>query len=231
MSIDRFSVFRLFKYAVYALLALNVYLFFDEEWAAAQLQFPGGVSFGALIEAYAATIDTAAWLVLLLLFETETDLLPDEYFTRPVVWALHGLRIFCYSFIVYAFYGYIVNLGFVTAAQIAPAVTDLCAVVDGTWSYGVTLDRYEVLTDANCSSFPALGPYYQYPGTPAVSNAHDLTEIVRLAWVDVINAGVWLLVVLNLELDVRLQVHRKFSGIVLRVSNVSKFVIYSILFL
>jgi len=47
----------------------------------------------------------------------------------------------------------------------------------------------------------------------------------------VINSGVWLLVVLNLEIDVRLQEHGKLDGRVLRISNISKFFIYAVLFL
>jgi hypothetical protein len=56
-------------------------------------------------------------------------------------------------------------------------------------------------------------------------------DIVRLAWVDVINSAVWLLVVIVLEIDVRLQEHDKLRGLALRLSNLSKYVLYSILLL
>jgi hypothetical protein len=49
---------------VYAFLTFNIYLFFDEELAAAALQFPNGVAPVDIIEAYSATIDTLAWVVL-----------------------------------------------------------------------------------------------------------------------------------------------------------------------
>jgi hypothetical protein len=114
LTLNRYQLFQLFKYGVYTLIAFNVYLFFVEEFAAARLQFPEGVPPSHWIEAYAATIDTAAWLILLLLFEAETNWLADDHFTRRVVWSLHGLRLFSYTFIVYAFYGYIVNLQFVS---------------------------------------------------------------------------------------------------------------------
>jgi hypothetical protein len=65
----------------------------------------------------------------------------------------------------------------------------------------------------------------------AVVDAKGLKEIQYLAWVDVINAAVWLLVVLVLEIDVRLQEHNRFEGRALRASNAAKFVLYSILFL
>ena len=84
MNIDSRTLFQFFKYAIYALLTLNIYLFFSTEYLAAQLQFPGGVVIVDLVEAYAATIDTAAWVVLLLMFELETCVLEDRHFTPTV---------------------------------------------------------------------------------------------------------------------------------------------------
>ncbi|HLU06674.1 MAG TPA: hypothetical protein VKZ91_08970, partial [Woeseiaceae bacterium] len=68
-------------------------------------------------------------------------------------------------------------------------------------------------------------------GMQAIVDRSGLTDITRLAWVDVINAGVWLFVVLLLEIDVRLQQHDRFEGLALRLSNMSKYVLYSILLL
>ena len=52
---------------------------------------------------------------------------------------------------------------------------------------------------------------------------------MRLAWVDVINSGVWLLVVLILEIDVRMQERNLLEGTFLQVSNIAKFILYSTL--
>jgi hypothetical protein len=68
-------------------------------------------------------------------------------------------------------------------------------------------------------------------GLQAVVDQRGLMDVTRLAWVDVINAGVWLLVVLLLEIDVRLQERGKFEGLALRISNLSKYALYSILLL
>ncbi|NIA26892.1 MAG: hypothetical protein GWP02_02470, partial [Desulfobulbaceae bacterium] len=110
MTIDHNKFFQIFKYIVYALLAMNIYWFYAAEGFAAKVQFPNGFGIGVMIEARAATIDTAAWVVLLLIFELETYVLEDEHFTPPVTWSLRGVRAVCYTFIVYAFYGYIANL-------------------------------------------------------------------------------------------------------------------------
>ncbi len=229
--ITRHQLFTLFKYSVYAAVILNIYLFFVEEWTASLLQYPDGVPAGSLVEAYAATIDTAAWVILILMFETETSILSDEHFTRPVVWSLHMLRVLSYCFIVYAFYGYIVNVQVVSQVDFATGITNLCDHVSGNWSYAVILDQYELITGENCSSFSDASRYYQYTGMQVLVDQAGYRDILRLAWVDVINSGVWLLVVLNLEIDVRLQEHGKLDGMVLKISNISKFFIYAVLFL
>lgn len=224
-------LFQFFKYVVYVLLAMNIYWFFDEESTAAVLQFPGGVVAGDLIEAFSATIDTAAWVVLLLMFELETYLLEDRHFTPAVTWSLHGLRALCYAFIVYAFFGYIANLTFLYEATVLIGVSDVCSLVPASWSWATTLDEYAAITTANCMTFSTDATLYQFNGMRAVVDTQGLTDIRRLAWVDVINSAVWLLVVLVLEIDVRLQERGRFEGTALKASNAAKFVLYSTLLL
>ena len=227
MNVNSSRLYQVFKYSVYAFLAFNVYLFFDEESTAALVQFSNGIALADLIEAYSATIDTFAWVVLLLMFELETYAVDDENFTKPVAWTLHALRAVCYTFIVYAFYGYLQNLGFVTDTVAMAGITDICALLPGSWSWAVTLDEYAAITAQNCSTWSNASEFVQFRDMNAVVDAAGRTEILRLAWVDVINAAVWLLVVLVLEVDVRLQEHNRYEGLALATSNVIKFVLYS----
>jgi len=231
LTINSSRLYLIFKYSVYAFLTLNIYLFFDEELAAAALQFPNGVAGTDIIEAYSASIDTLAWVILLLMFELETYVLDDEHFTRKTTWTLHGLRAFCYAFIIYAFYGYLQNLAFVVDTVPLAGIADVCALLPGEWSWAATLDEYVQITAANCASWSDAGAFVQFRDLPAVVDAAGLTEIVRLAWVDVINAAVWLLVVIVLEIDVRLQEHNRYEGLALKLSNAAKFVLYGALFL
>lgn len=231
MNISRENVFQLFKYTVYALLTLNVYLFFAEEWAAASHRFVNGVALEDIIEGFAASIDTAAWVVLLLMFELETYVLSDEQFSRRVTWTLHGIRATCYAFIVYAFYGYVSKLLFLFDAVPLANVSDLCSLVANQWAYAVDFDEYEVITAANCATVSTATSFLQLSGLTAVVDALGLRDITRLAWVDVINSGVWLLVVMVLELDVFFQEKNRLEGMILRVSNASKFALYSLLLL
>lgn len=231
LNVNRSRLFQLFKYTVYTLLTINVYLFFAEEWAAAAHRFVDGVALVDIIEGFAASIDTAAWVVLLLMFELETYVLDDIHFTRRVTWTLHGLRAVCYAFIVYAFYGYITKMLFLTGTAPLPGVTDICTLVDGQWAYAIDFDEYETLTAANCETFTSAASFLSFPGVTAVVDQGGFTDIFRLAWVDVINAGVWLLVVLLLEIDVYLQEHGRMEGMLLRATNSGKFVLYTSLFL
>ncbi len=229
MNINRDNVFKLFKYAVYAALTVNVYLFFSEEWAASAHRFVDGIALADVIEGFAASIDTAAWVVLLLMFELETRVLDDEQFTPRTTWTLHGLRAVCYAFIIYSFYGYVSKLIFVSGATPLLNISDVCTLVDGRWAYAVDFDEYEILTVANCASMSGASNFHQFQGIAAVVDATGLTDIIRLAWVDVINSGVWLLVVLVLEWDVRLQEANKLEGRILLLSNASKYVLYTLL--
>ena len=231
MTLNSFRLFQLFKYSVYALLTLNIYLFFADEWAATAHVYRDGVQLGEIIEGFAATIDTAAWVVLLLMFELETWVLDDRQFTRRVTITLHTVRAVSYAFILYAFYGYLSKLLFLQQAAPVESLTNLCTLVADGWAYAIDLDEYVTLTAANCVGIAAGSPFLQLPGIEVVVDSASHTDIVRLAWVDVINAGTWLLVVALLEIDVRLQENGLLEGRVLTVSTILKYVLYSILFL
>lgn len=231
MTLSRATLFQVFKYTVYVLLAMNVYWFFVAEHAAAHVQFPDGVGWGDLKVAYVATIDTAAWVVLLLLFELETCLLDDRHFTKPVTWTLHGLRIICYAFIVSAFTDYINSLVFVQAVTPLASVDNLCVLANGEWSYAVGFDDYVALDRTNCASLSGADRFVAFENARAVVDTAGHAAIVRLGWIDVINSGVWLLVVLILEIDVRLQEHNRYEGLPLILSNIVKAILYTLLLL
>lgn len=229
MRIDGRVLHQVFKYSIYALLTINVFVFFGEELLATRLEYPQGISGSEILKAYAATIDTAAWVILLLMFELETYVLEDRHFTRPVKLSLHALRAVCYVFIVSAFYGYVVDAAYVYQTSPLTGVSDLCALVGQNWSYATTFGEYAEITAANCASFSALDSFVRFDGVAAVVDPPGLAGIQFLAMVDVVNAGVWLLVVLLLEVDVRLQEKDRFEGLALYLSTAAKIILYSVL--
>ncbi len=229
MRLHTGTLYSLFKYAVYALLTVNIFLFFAEEYEAALTQFADGIALTDFIEAFAATVDTAAWVVLLLMFELETYVLDDESFTPRVTWSLRVLRALCYAVIVYAFYGYVANLWFTYATSPLAGVNELCSLVDSGWSWTVTLDEYVALSAENCGALSSAATFFRFDGLNAAIDAVTLQDVRGLAWVDVINGGVWILVVVLLEIDVWLQEHNRYEGVAFSISTALKVLLYGTL--
>ena len=220
--------FQLLKYAVYGLLALNVFLFLWEELVTLEHLFADGVSTALVIQAFSATIDTTAWVVLLLMFELETYVIPDQAIRGRVKWGLHGLRAFCYLFIGYACYGYIVEMLYYNQVLALP-VADACSLLGQGYSVLVTLDEFVELTGASCLEL--TGQLWQVGEAAVITDNDNLRATRWLAWTDVVNSATWIGVVLLLEFDVRMQLAGRYRGRVLLVSKVLKVVLYGILFI
>lgn len=222
-------LFVAFKYTVYGLLIVNIGLFFQEESAAIEQTFSQGLLLSEVIQGYAATIDTAAWVLLLLMFELETSVLSATTLSQPRVKLIFWLlRLFSYGFIGYAFYGYFTKMLFIHG--ISPfAVSDVCALVGHGFSVIDNLDQYPLLSLDNCSSLQSQ-MLFQLDNQGVIGTEQQWRAIQWLTIVDVINSITWILVVLVLEVDVRLQRHNRFHGTIVIVSKRVKIVLYSILF-
>ncbi|MBT8135502.1 MAG: hypothetical protein KJO54_00680, partial [Gammaproteobacteria bacterium] len=220
--------FRLFKYSVYALLALNVWLWFLEDYAASAEIFVDGVTWRNLVQAYSATVDTLAWVILLLLFELETAAIPDNKLRGGLKWTLTATRAVCYLFIIYSFYGYLVKYGLVTSA-VPFAVDNVCSLIGTGYTYIDSLDNYFPLTPEVCQALQGEA-LLQLPGTRVIGSAAQLELAHALALTDVINAGDWLIIVALLEIEVLLQHRDLLTDGLLRISKGIKGVLYAILF-
>ena len=195
MTLNDIGAYRLFKYAVYAFLTINIGLFFHEEWNALSVRFTDGLILGDVMEAFASTIDTTAWVVLLLMFELETYVLDDRQLTRRVQLTLQLTRALCYVVIVSAFSGYVAKVMFLAQASPLAAVDGLCELANQGWSFAIDLDEYEPLSSANCGALASSLNLIQFLDLNVVVDQDGYRDLFRLAWVDVINSGTWLLVV------------------------------------
>lgn len=222
--------FQTFKYTIYLMLMFNVYLFFSEEWLASKIIFASGINLENIIEGFSSTIDTAAWVVLLLLFELETYIIPDEKLKGLTKRVLHSVRMLCYVIITYAFYGYLTKVGLL--GQFNPTqITDLCSL-GADWRIMDTLNVYNQITKDSCAALSnAAGGFYSHEGFKIISSADKLTDVKMLAWVDVINSGAWLMVVIMLEYDVRVQLGQFSSKLWQKYNVYVKGVVYFILLL
>jgi len=221
---------RVFKYTIYVLLIVNVGLFFLDEWSAAGYLIANGSSLSDLVASFAATLDTAAWVILLLLFEFETNIISDEKIRGKVKWFLHGARVFCYCLLVYAFFGYVTKMQGLSEFELSSAA-DLCGLAAGSFSFMTDLDEFELIDAANCLTLMPADVLYQLTGANVFTDSASLLSAQKLAWTDVINAGDWLLVVLVLEIDIRLQLKGKLDGVILTFSKAVKAILYTILLL
>lgn len=224
-----YLAYQAFKYAVYCLLAYNIFLFFMDDYAASAHTFRNGIALTEIVEAFSATVDTAAWVLLLLLFELETFVISDEKLNGLTKWSLHGVRALCYLLIIYAWYGYIVKLQLMLNASPAEIV-DTCSLIGTNFTYIQTLDEYQPI-DANICQALNAGSLFQINGTEIITTEASLAETQRLAWVDVINATDWLLIVAILEIDVYLQLKGKLTGNARKLSQIIKSVLYFTLFI
>jgi hypothetical protein len=223
--------FPWFKYSVFTLLGINVLMFMQREWSVAAHLFAHDVAPGELIAAFTATVDGFAWIALLLLFELETAAIAAERIRGRLKWTLHGVRAFCYIFIVYAFYGYLETA--LKLYQVEPApVQALCDLAGMGVSYLASIDEYLAVTAANCALLQPSAPLVELTGFPEriVTGIGDLSAARRLAWVDVVNSGTWLLVVVLLEIDVRLKESGRLRGLLRLGSEGGKVFLYAVLF-
>lgn len=218
--------FRIFKYSIYLLLSYNAFLFFLENHAAAGKVFVDGVSFNNLVDAYSDTIDTISWVVLLLIFELETAVIDDRYLVGPLKWFLNLLRGLCYVIIVMAFFGYYNKL-LLVSNTLPVAVDSACSLLGQGYSMVLDLDDYPALDADNCGQ---LGnAIEQIQGTQIIGSSSAIFDAVKLAVVDVLNSGAWLLVVLMLEIELYLQLKGLLTKRLLFVAKFAKGGVYFLL--
>ena len=224
------NIFQVFKYSIYVLVTANMYFFMEEEILAYPIRYPNGIAINEIYEGFAASIDTAAWLILLWLLELETYILDDNKITKSVKTSLLAIKVFCYGFIVYSFFGYCANLIFFYTNDTLIHANNLCDLVPGKWSYSVSINEYVPIDLVNCSQLSPSSDFIKFNDMQAIVDQNGLIEIIRLGWIDVINAGVWIIVVLIIEINIMLVEKNRYLSLSNKISFLSKYLLYPILF-
>ncbi len=222
-------IFRLSKYTIYALLMYNAVLFFRDDFAASAVTFGDTVTWRNVIEAYSATFDTAAWIVLLLLFELETAIIPDHLLKGGLKWVLKTISAVAYFFIIYAFYGYCVKYGMISNFS-AFEIADVCSLIGTDFTFLAELDEYLEIDQLSCAALNGQS-LVQIAGTNIIGTQAALSEAIRLASVDIVNASDWLIIVFLLEVEVFLQLKDKLTKKRMLAAKYTKGFFYVILFL
>jgi hypothetical protein len=226
--LHRHRWFTAFKWAIYCLLAINCWYFLQEDLASLTAMFEGQVTMDNIIQVFSAFMDTLGWLILLLIFEFETAIIPDDMLQGALKWILLGLKLVCYFFIITAFFGYFAE--FVAFRDVIPFSTaDVCSLADSGWNYVAKLDDYPPLDAVSCLALQGQ-ELFRLPGTELIGTQEGMAHARRLTDIDVINAATWLVIVAVLEVEVWLQIKDRLSDRWLRFSVVMKAVLYFTLF-
>ena len=222
----QWRLFTAVKYVTYALLSLNIFLFLQEELISASYSATGELSFGAFIQLFSTTLDTAAWVFLLLLFELETAIIPDKHLVGFTKRSIHGVRLLAGAAICFAFFGYMEE--WLALQSYEPLLVDACSKVGAGWSVLQDFDDFVALTVDNCANLDA--PVLVLTELDrVVAGQSSFLSANYLALIDTINAGAWILVVVVLEIEVRMQLRGGVPVALQPVMNASKFGIYATL--
>jgi hypothetical protein len=218
--------FQIFRYTIYAVLTANLLYYLWEDILAFRYLGPSA-TLGQILEAFAVTIDYVAWMVLIVLFELETDFIPKEKFKGALKWAFSGLLVACYVVLVYAFWGYVAALVDSYKFETFPP-EQVCSLVNEDYAWVTMEDRVAELTRENCGASSGA-EVLKSPTDKLVATPDVLSAVIWLQWIDVVNAGVWLLVVLFMEWEVMLELRNALSKRRLIVFKTIKGTLYLIL--
>lgn len=226
MKIFSGLAYTLFKYAMYALLFINTIYFFEMNSAAEAATFKDGVSFGDIIVAYADAIDSASWLLLLLLFEFETSYDPPERHEKWIQPLIGFATLLCWAVIVYSFYGYYGSVAMLDGFE-RYVGADACGRAGTDALFAASLDNYVALDAENCRSL-AAGAYYN-ADLDMFATRESFGLLRNLIWVDVVNAGTWIIVAAIIELEIFMRVTGRMTPQFLRKVTIIKAPFWAIL--
>ena len=219
------------KWTVYTLLLLNFVYYAWEEWVIAAHTIREGGTFLDWASAFAASLEEFAWFLLLALFELETYVISDDAFTPKVERTLHVARVVGYVLLAHTLYQYVINVvDLERQVTVLPGVSSLCDLADQDVSFASNM-QYTTIDSENCAELSDATVLYKMIVESVVTDSRGLTIEKQLGWVDVIELSVWLLIILSIEVEVRLQNRNVVGGPLMRAANASKILLYGSLFL
>lgn len=216
------------KWSVYALLLINFGHYIAEDWNRAVHTLGPDAGLVDWAGAFTTSIDEAGWFLLLFMFELETYILEDEAWTAWVARLIHGVRAVCYLMLAHTVYAFFIAAMSLQAVVAVDGVVDLCELRDRDISYVYNL-HYTDITAESCGELSSADRFYWLEANTVVSDAAGLALETRLAWVDLAEAMIWLLIVLAIEVVVRLQNQNVTRGTLIRAAKRSQIVLYLLL--
>jgi hypothetical protein len=218
------------KWTVYSILIVNFFFYVLDDMEAAEHSLREGGTFLQWTTTFTTTIDELAWFMLLFLFELETYALSDKAFEGLTGPLIHGVRLVCYVFLGHTVYAYSGDILALTQEVPLAGIDNLCQLAGQEISYTYNL-VYTLVDQSNCSTLSTGTLFFPVDSVSLVTDAAGIVNSIQLAWVDLIEALVWLLIVFLIEFMVRLQNRGISSGPLIRMGNIAKPALYGILVL
>ena len=225
-----FEIRQTIKWLVYTLVIINFGFYIRNDLVIAGHTLYSGSSLLEISRAFATTIDESAWIILLLLFELETYLLSDDPLSRAKTLLMQGIRLVCYISLAHTLYAYGVYLAEIYAAVPVEGVTNLCQLIGKDLSYASNL-VYSEINSSNCASLSSANQFF-YVDPPTFFIVEDAAGLViekQLAWIDIFEAIIWLLILLSIEIAVWLQDRNIGQGLIFKTLSITKWCLCSLL--
>jgi hypothetical protein len=216
------------KWLVYLLLIINFVFYVFEDWDRAAHTLDSGSSIFDWFVEFANTLDESAWFLLLVLFELETYVFDDEDLKGWLAHTLHGARLFCYVILAHTIYAYAMTVSGLQATTAVADVSDLCELTGDDISYVHNL-AYTEINEQTCGALSDDSQFFWVADDPVVSDMAGLNLERDLAWADLAEAVIWLLILLAIEIVVRLQSRGITGGALVSSLNAIKTIFYAML--
>ncbi len=216
------------KWTVYTVLIINFVFYVFEDWNRAVHTLHAGSTFLDWTSEFANSIDESAWFLLLFMFELETYVVADEDWKGWIAHTVRGVRLFCYLLIAHTVYAFTIVVIGLQPTVAVEGVSDLCGLTGADVSYVYNLE-YTKVNDQTCGELSGESQFYWLADNPVVSDMAGLNLERDLAWADVIEVVVWLLILLAIETVVRLQSRGVTGGALISTGNTLKIFLYLML--
>lgn len=220
----------LLKSLVYCLLLLNFVFYLNEDWTTGQHALLTAPTVAQYLSNYASSLDYAAWMVLIAIFDIETYWLEDDFENVLVERVILVSKYALYIVILQTSYAYIVDVFDWYKATPLPAVSNLCDLADQGYSFLRNL-RYLEITSDTCATIANDGQYFLAHNEPVITDASAQAEDKALHIADLFENLSWLVVIGMTEVSVRMQNRGIYEGRFVTVARIANSVAYGIIIL
>lgn len=213
------------KWTVYTLLLVNFAYYIFEDWDRANHTLTDTSTFLDWTKEFATSIDESAWFILLLMFELETYILDDKAWKGWVAHTVRATRLLCIAMIAHTVFAMVVTVNELQPTVPVENASSLCDIVNDDVSYVYNLEYTEV-NEQTCADLSTASKFYRLGIDPVVSDLDGLNLERDLAWADLAEVIIWVVILAFIEIVVRLQDRGMTGGSLMSFANKTKLILY-----